>query len=78
MASLVFFEIDTAEVWVKISCTKTLFLIVSFRYFKNSSGYVSTLPQEEPDYIKQALEKSVEEITGRPVEQPVKIKMGFY
>lgn len=49
-----------------------------YSYTVHQTGYCSTLPEEEPDYIKQALEKSVEEITGKPVEQPVKLKMGFY
>ena len=49
-----------------------------FSYSLHTSGYVSTLPSEEPDYIKQALESSVEEITGKPIEQPVKFKIGFY
>lgn len=49
-----------------------------FSYTFHTSGYVSTLPLEDGDWVKQALEKSVEEITGIPVEQPVKIKMGFY
>lgn len=43
------------------------------------SGYMSTLPLEEPDFIKQALEQSVEEVTGRPYRVlPEKIKIGFY
>ena len=49
-----------------------------YSYPLHSSGYVSTLPQEDRDYIKEALEQSVFEITGKAVEQPVKIKMGFY
>lgn len=43
------------------------------------SGYMSTLPLEEPDFIQQALEKSIEEITGKPCHVAVeKIKIGFY
>ncbi len=47
-------------------------------YSLHTSGFVSTLPPEDRDYIKEALEQSVFEITGKTVEQPVKIKMGFY
>jgi len=49
-----------------------------YSYSLHTSGYVSTLPPEDRDYIKEALENSVEEITGKPVERPVKLKMGFY
>lgn len=49
-----------------------------YSYSLHSSGYVSTLPPEDRDYIKEALEQSVFEITGKTAEQPVKIKMGFY
>ena len=49
-----------------------------YSYTVHQTGYCSTLPPEDPDWIKEALEKSVEEITGKSVELPAKLKMGFY
>lgn len=40
-------------------------------------GYASCLPAEQGDDTVRQLREVVAEVTGRPVEQPTKPRMGF-
>lgn len=49
-----------------------------YTYSLHMTGQATTLPAEEEDDTIKRLHQVVAEITGKPVEQPAKPRIGFY
>lgn len=56
---------------------KTIVLDDQYSYPLHTSGHVSCLPTEQENESIRLLHEAVKEVTGRDVDQPQKLRMGF-
>lgn len=56
---------------------KTITLDDDYSYPLHQSGHISLLPAEQENEAVRRLHEAVKEVTGKDVEPPAKIRMGF-